>query len=278
MSLKQDDTFRKGIIKMKNTLRKIYWLIANQLGIDLRKFAKSIVGMPHFIIDLVRFSRGYNGQLDLLPCLHDWHAEGGSTRDEYFWQDLHVAQKVYISKPKKHVDIGSRIDGFVAHVASFREIEVFDIRPITSDIPCVISRQADLMNSSEIPEEYCDSVSCLHALEHFGLGRYADPINPLGYEVGLKNMAKILQDDGLFYLSVPIGVARVEFNAHRIFNPHEVVRLAEINCLQLEEFAWIRSGVLTESVNPVKDFDELCSSHYALGIFTFRKQTRKVES
>jgi len=33
------------------------------------------------------------------------------------------------------VDIGSRVDGFVAHVASFREIEVFDVRPISAQIP-----------------------------------------------------------------------------------------------------------------------------------------------
>ena len=39
---------------------------------------------------------------------------------------------IYAARPEKHVDVGSRVDGFVAHVASFREIEVFDVRPIAT--------------------------------------------------------------------------------------------------------------------------------------------------
>ncbi|MBV5330073.1 MAG: DUF268 domain-containing protein, partial [Chlorobium sp.] len=59
------------------------------------------------------------------------------------------------------------------------------------------------MNSpSEKLRSYCDSLSCLHALEHFGLGRYGDPIDPHGYADGLRNMVKILRQGGLFYLSV----------------------------------------------------------------------------
>jgi hypothetical protein len=57
-----------------------------------------------------------------MPCLHDWYEEGGTTRSEYFWQDLLVARMVFETKPEKHVNIDSRVDGFVAQVASFREI------------------------------------------------------------------------------------------------------------------------------------------------------------
>lgn len=261
---------------MKNILRKIFWITAHQFGIDIRKLVKSIFGLPHFIVDLISFSRGYKGRLDLLPCLHDRFEEGGSTRSEYFWQDLYVAQKIHLENPKKHVDIGSRIDGFVAHVASFRIVEVFDIRAVTSVISNVIFKQADLMHPSEILIKYCDSLSCLHALEHFGLGRYGDPIDPFGYQAGFKNMVNILETNGVFYLSVPIGIARVEFNAHRIFDPREIVQLAEQNQLKLEGFASVVSGALTESIDPVADIAELSGSHYALGIFTFRKQTRQV--
>lgn len=178
-----------------------------------------------------------------------------------------------MSNPEKHVDIGSRVDGFVAHVASFREIEVFDIRPVTSQIPGVNFQKADLMNPSEIFSEYCDSLSCLHALEHFGLGRYGDPIDPNGYKKGLANMTKIIRPGGLFYLSVPIGKERVEFNAHRIFSPHSLVNLAAENNLVLKEFSWIGSSLtLVQSSQPEQDMDELGKQRYALGIFTFVKQ------
>lgn len=258
---------------MRETFKKIYWLLCVQFGFDIRRLARSLRGLPRYVFGYFRFRKEYTGQLDFLPCLYDWYEEGGATKNEYFWQDLHVARKIYIANPEKHVDIGSRIDGFVAHVASFREIEVFDIRPVTSLVPEVIFRQADLMNPTELLAQYCDSLSCLHALEHFGLGRYGDPIDPDGYVAGLANMAKILRPGGLFYLSVPVGKERVEFNAHRIFNPRSLVRLAAANGLLLRELAWIGSSrTLIQSSSPEQDMDELGKLSYALAIFTLVKQ------
>lgn len=150
------------------------------------------------------------------PIFMDKKLEAGQLSG-YFIQDLYMAQKIYKANPKKHVDIGSRIDGFVAHVASFREIELLDIRDVKSSIPNVKYKQADLMDEDSITADYCDSVSCLHALEHFGLGRYGDPIDPYGHIKGIKNIAKMLEGGGMFYLSVPIGSQRIEFNAHRVF-------------------------------------------------------------
>lgn len=257
---------------MKKTLSKIYWLLSSQFGIDPLRMIRSFRGLPKYVADWFRFREGYKGRLDILPCLHDWYEEGGSTKDEYFWQDLYVARKIHLANPEKHVDIGSRIDGFVAHVASFRDVEVFDIRPISSQIPGIVFRQADLMNPPESIADYCDSLSSLHALEHFGLGRYGDPIDPHGYAAGLCNMARILRSGGQFYLSVPVGKERVEFNANRVFDPQAFVRLAAENGLQLNEFAWIGlGGTLVESSNMEQDMNKLGRAHYALGIFTFVK-------
>lgn len=258
---------------MKELIRKTYWIFSTQFGFDLRRMFRSFRGILRYLADLIRFRKAYNGRLELLPCLYDWFEEGGSTKDEYFWQDLHVARNIHLANPVRHVDIGSRIDGFVAHVASYREIEVFDIRPVTSMIPGVIFRQADLMSPSDLLVEYCDSLSCLHALEHFGLGRYGDPIDPHGFAAGLAHMAKILQTGGTFYLSVPVGQERVEFNAHRIFDPRSLVRLAAVSGLLLKEFAWIgssRTVIQSDSID--KDMDALSKLRYALGIFTFIKQ------
>jgi len=164
------------------------------------------------------------------------------------------------------------VDGFVAHVASFREIEVFDIRPITTKVPGATFIQADLMNPVEGMAGYCDSLSCLHALEHFGLGRYGDPIDPDGYERALASMAGLLKKGGVFYLSVPIGIDRVEFNANRIFDPRVIANLAMKNSLRMSALTVIRQG----SPNDVLAVDEeqlanLASQRYALGMFTFIK-------
>jgi len=258
---------------MTKVIKKIHWLLGEQFGLDFLRLARSLRGIPRYVGGLYRFRQGYKGRLDLLPCLHDWYEEGGATRNEYFTQDLYVARKIYHANPLKHVDIGSRLDGFVAHVASFREIEVFDIRPVTSAIPGIIFRQADLMAPSEKFVGYCDSLSCLHALEHFGLGRYGDPIDPDGYAKGLSNMTQMLQPGGVFYLSVPIGEERVEFNGHRIFAPSTILQLAQNNALILKEFAWVmRDGTMIESVKPDQDMSELAKQPYTLGIFTFVKK------
>ena len=123
---------------MKTILRKIYWILSNQFGINSRRLIYSLLGLPRYLRDFFYFRKEYQGNIEFMPCLYDWYEEGGSTKTEYFWQDLFIAQRIYEATPIKHVDIGSRIDGFVAHVASFREIEIFDIREITSEIPNII--------------------------------------------------------------------------------------------------------------------------------------------
>ena len=255
-------------------LSRVYWLLSAQFGVDPRKALRSLRGLPRYVRDYVHFRSGYSGRLELLPCLHDWYEEGGTTKLEYFWQDLLVARRIFATRPERHVDIGSRVDGFVAHVASFREIEVFDVRPISTQIPGVRFKQADFMQPATGMKDYCDSLSCLHALEHFGLGRYGDPIDPKGFERGFANMAALLKKDGVFYLSVPVGTSRVEFNGQRVLDPQAIITLALANSLELRDFTLIRLGGKVE----VLELDEarlaeLASQRYALGLFTFAKCT-----
>nr|WP_321404161.1 DUF268 domain-containing protein [uncultured Desulfobacter sp.] len=213
--------------------------------------------------------------MTLMPCLHDRYEEGGITRNEYFWQDLIVAQYIYKAAPEKHVDIGSRIDGFVGHVASFREIEVFDVRPVRARVPGVKFRQENLMAKkfSVGHEGYCDSLSCLHAIEHFGLGRYGDPIVPDGYKNGIVNMAKMLQTGGTFYLSTPIGKEQVMFNANWIFNFNMIVRCAKDNELRLIKLVIVHpeTGPAEVPLNS-PEIENLAKSSYHLVLFVFQKR------
>ena len=170
--------------------KKVYWT-SLQFGIDPIKFVTAVKGIPPFFFDFLKFRKLYHGGLNWMPCLTDRFDEGGKVRNEYFWQDLIIARRIWETNPEKHVDIGSRIDGFVAHVASFRELEVIDIRPLSIEIPGVRFKKADVMalgKEFDVPLGYCDSLSCLHTVEHFGLGRYGDQIDPRGHEIGLRNM------------------------------------------------------------------------------------------
>ena len=173
---------------------------------ELRCFKKALSKNGNF-----RISR-------LQPILKERTKQSGSLPKHYFHQDLHVANRIHSNKPEKHVDIGSRIDGFVAHVASFREIEVFDIRALDHKIKNIEFKQVDFSDPALKLEDYCDSISSLHAIEHFGLGRYGDPIDVDGHLKGLDNILRVLKPGGIFYFSIPIGPQRVEFNAQRVFS------------------------------------------------------------
>jgi hypothetical protein len=159
------------------------------------------------------------------PYFTDKLDSAGIASGPYFHQDLLVAQYIHDRNPKRHVDVGSRFDGLIAHIASFREIEVFDIRPQRNQIQNVVFKQIDFMDSSVIPKYYCDSVSSLHAIEHFGLGRYGDKIDANGHIKAMENIADMLTAHGVFYLSVPIGPQRIEFNAHRVFDFSYLLRI-----------------------------------------------------
>jgi len=207
------------------------------------------------------------------PCLADRYSGIGTTSGHYFHQDLLVAQKIFTNNPKIHVDIGSRVDGFIAHVASFREIEVFDIREFPNYIKNVKPLKIDLMQ--EINEEltdYCDSLSCLHALEHFGLGRYGDPVNFDGFLKGLGNIKKILKTEGKFYLSVPIGPQRIEFNAHRVFSVEYLLSLVSSK-YRIDSFAYVDdNGNLFKNVDlRDEEISRNFGCHFGCGILELTK-------
>lgn len=225
-------------------------------GFDPRVTIRSARGLFPYFRDLRNFKRQIPAGNEEFPlskpryCLNDRFAESGSAKGAYFHQDLLVAQRVFANNPKRHVDVGSRVDGFVAHVASFRSIEVFDFRPLTNRIGNIQFTQADMM-SPLAPQlvNYCDSLSCLHALEHFGLGRYGDPVNFRGHLLGLDNLWKCLIPGGKFYFSGPIGTQRIEFNAHRIFSVAYLLKQFE-GRFHLDQLSYVDDqGVLHEGVS-----------------------------
>ncbi len=242
-------------------------------GINLLKYVRS---MPSLLREYREFTKNIENNdfpLDkFYPCIEDRIQESGTAFGHYFHQDLFVASKIFKNNPFKHVDIGSRVDGFVSHVASFREIEVFDIRNLTIQIDNIVFKQVDMMDDNLSLKDYCDSISCLHALEHFGLGRYGDRIDYQGHLLGWKNIYKILRKGGKFYFSVPIGKQCIEFNAHRIFSMVYLLKMIE-GLYHINSFSYVNdAGDLIK--NPEITEDTIKSNffcNYGCGIFELTK-------
>lgn len=188
---------------------------------------------------------------------------------QYFLQDLYFAKKIIENKTKNHFDIGSRIDGFIAHLLSSDvNVTQIDIRPFPIEIDGLSFIQADATNLDNIPDESISSLSSLHAIEHFGLGRYGDPINPDSWKLVLNAIQKKICRGGLFYLGLPISnKSQVYFNAHRVFNPKLIID--ELDSMKLLSFSYIHD----EKIIKVEDFSGVYSefSNYDCGLFIFRK-------
>lgn len=253
-----------------NVLKCVY-RICQTFGVDILKTFRAMGSIPYYLKTLFIYHRlSLNGSFPikifyLRPMLEDRIEEAGSA-GEYFIQDIWAARKIYNRKPSRHIDIGSRIDGFVSHVLTFMPVEVIDIRPLKSNIPGLTFLQEDATYLSNIVDNSVESLSSLHAIEHFGLGRYGDPINPEACFLAMHTLSRILKPAGRLYFSVPIGFQHLEFNAHRIFAPRTI--LETFSTLKVLEFAYIdRQGILYENVR-MEDWE---AQDYACGLFEFTK-------
>jgi len=229
------------------------------IGVNPRTVIDSVKGLSKFRANRQEFSRQANGRTaweigNDWPCLADRYDQSGVANGQYFHQDLYVAQQIFQQRPEQHLDAGSRVDGFVAHVATFMPIEVLDIRPLTTSATNITFSQRDLMKPDPTFDNCTDSLSCLHTLEHFGLGRYGDTIDYDGYLRGWSSLSNMVRPGGRFYFSVPISQRqRIEFDAHRLFGvPHllemidpifDIVRIAVVDDSgELREDLKIRSA------------------------------------
>jgi SAM-dependent methyltransferase len=124
----------------------------------------------------------------------------------------------------------------------------------------------------ELSGNCIDSLSCLHALEHFGLGRYGDPVAADGYTRGLESMFDVLAPGGRLYLATPIGHSRVEFNANYVFSPTKLVSACEQIGFRLDwcEAFDPKTGGISKPTSSA-DLEAIGREWYRLGLFVFTK-------
>jgi SAM-dependent methyltransferase len=251
--------------------RRHMWM--SLAGINSGILWQTLREWPKFKSDAARF-RQLSGEdeafvitrKNFLPILGENHQAAGSGAGHYFHQDLWAARKIHERAPTEHFDVGSRIDGFVAHVLTFMPVTVIDIRPMSEPIEGLRFIQDDATDLSTIADGSLGSVSSLHAVEHFGLGRYGDEVDPTAAVRAMAALARVLRSGGRLYFSVPIGRERLMFNAHRIFSPDTVLRA--FSDLQLMSFAAVDdSGHLVSEACP----DDFLAANYSCGLFEFTK-------
>ena len=239
-------------------------------GFDIHR-AATLRRLPRFVRHAADYRRAADPQFPLTignlePILTDFTAPAGIARGHYFHQDLWAARRIYARRPSHHVDIGSRIDGFVAHVLTFMPVTVVDIRDLDSEVEGLTFVRGDMCRLDGFGSGSVASLSCLHAIEHVGLGRYGDAVDPDGWRMAMRELARVLARGGRLYLGTPIGRQRVCFNSQRVFAPSTV--LGAFSDLQLVSFA-----AVDDEDRLVMDADpaSFADAWNACGLFEFTK-------
>ena len=223
-------------------------------------------------------------------CVWDKYAENGMLDNQYFVQDIWGARKVFEHKPEVHYDVGSSVAGFVAHLLSMKQkVKLIDIRPMENNLDTlflnsgggVIYHQSDATHLDNIESQSIQSLSALCSVEHFGLGRYGDPIDPMAWEKALKSFQRVLASGGRLYFSVPIGrINKVCFNAHRVYTPQIIIDT--LNDMDIIEMSYVNGFDTVTCIERIDDVVYTCEKNLdsipdilnngTTGLFEFRKK------
>jgi SAM-dependent methyltransferase len=227
--------------------------------------------LPRFAADWRRYAKLAREQgrpapalADAYPCLGD-HVRETPFDAHYFHQGAWLARRIAAARPAQHVDIGSSVLTMGVLCAQVPTVFV-DYRPLRARIPGLACVAGD-SNHLPFADGSIASLSCLHVIEHVGLGRYGDALDPGGSARTAAELARVLGPGGRLLLSTPVGRERTCFNAHRVFAPRSLVAL--FGTLRLESFSLVDdAGALHEGVSP----ESADSLDYGCGLFEFVKQ------
>ena len=169
-----------------------------------------------------------------------------------------------------HVDISSSLY-FSSIVSAFVPIEFYDYRPVRLGLSGLNDFHADL-SSLPFSNESIHSLSCMHVIEHIGLGRYGDPIDSIGDLKAAAEITRVLAIGGSLIIVVPVGRPNIVFNAHRIYSYSQVI--AMFKGLELVEFSLVPDDPYDGGLIENADINIVSSQNYGCGLFHFNKNKK----
>ena len=213
LTTERRNSVERTIFRIKNTLVSGVWFLQNKKTI--------LIKWKKYLNDFYTFSSLNNKNErficrfgDRYPCLKDDTIT--TPVDRHYVLHPAWAMRVLMQiKPEQHIDIASSLR-FVAILSAVIPVEHYDYRPPELMIENLRCGQVDL-NRLPFGSGSVNSLSCMHTLEHIGLGRYGDPLDVDGDIKAAEELSRVLAPDGNLLIVVPVGRSRIQFNAHRIY-------------------------------------------------------------
>ena len=175
---------------------------------------------------------------------------------------------------QKHVDFSSSLH-FCSNLSAFLPVEFYDYRPAKLALSDLKSEHADLTDLKIFDDNSIQSLSCMHVVEHIGLGRYGDLIDPEGDIKAINELKRVCAVGGSILFVVPAGKERIQFNAHRIYSFDTVINLFGEN-FELKEFTLITDkNDFVEKINTEEAKNLTEKQSYGCGCFWFIKRYEK---
>jgi SAM-dependent methyltransferase len=233
---------------------------------DPRQLA-ALVLLPKFFLELKRYRSLAAGEsvpwYDAYPCLSD-RVTHTPFDPHYFYQGAWLARRLSRTNPSLHMDVGSSV-AMVSVLSAGVPMVFLDYRPLAVKLSGL---QSVAGNAAILPfqDDSVVSLSSLHVIEHVGLGRYGDPLDPEGTRRAAGELERVLQPGGRLFLSVPVGRERVCFNAHRVHAPRTIQSF--LPGLRLHSFSLVDDAGRFREDAPFEDAAHL---DYGCGMFEFIK-------
>jgi len=228
---------------------------------------KGGLGYLRYFADWARYSRLPNAETirlaDAYPQVHD-RTRTSPIDVHYFYVNGWAMRRIVATSPRFHVDVGSLVI-FSSLLGAVTPVIFVDYRPLVARLSGLRCLGGSLL-ALPFADRSVNSLSSLHVIEHIGLGRYGDPLDPEGTQKAMRELARVLAPAGNLFLATPVGQPRLCFNAHRV---HAAEAIREMfPHLDLIEFSGIHDdGRYVERVELV----EFKESEYACGLYWFQR-------
>ena len=267
------------IIKARCTFQKgaycVRKLIVVKRVYQLYKYVRQYLLYLWEFMEFIKISRIRSdftiGWKDRYPCLNDKTTSTSFDR-HYVFHTAWAARCVVQYKPTKHIDISSSLY-FCSILSAYVPVEFYDYRPAKLDLDNLKSQHGDLLHLP-FKDGEVSSISCMHVIEHVGLGRYGDCLDSVGDLRAIAELRRVLAPNGHLLFVVPVGQQKVAFNAHRIYSYEQIV--GYFSDLMLNEFSLIPDTEIAGGLVRHADPSLVKIQNYACGCFWFQKPASNV--